>query len=243
MVEIGRYREVTLPQRFAGASLPEMRAIDLTQDPPPRGRWLAPTLVQELEANLAARRAVAAVPQPPRLRSADPVPPLRPPLPMPQLHRVDGRAPADAPPRLPPLRPCDAAAQGLPRMRRGGQPGRLRPGRRAHRRRGRRAVPRRAHRDRHLRHHLVPRQGRRVRRGDGGRRDRHRHRHPARHQGLSLPQPDVGRCGRRRSRALRRRPPRGRAQLPADPAGRRPRRPRRQARAGCSSRPTNPRRR
>jgi primosomal protein N' (replication factor Y) (superfamily II helicase) len=52
MVEIGRYREVTLPQRFAGASLPDMQAIDLTRDPPPRGRWLAPTLVQELEANL-----------------------------------------------------------------------------------------------------------------------------------------------------------------------------------------------
>jgi primosomal protein N' (replication factor Y) len=54
MVELGRYREVTLPQRFAGASLPEIRAIDLTRDPPPRGRWLAPSLVAELEANLAA---------------------------------------------------------------------------------------------------------------------------------------------------------------------------------------------
>jgi len=52
MVEVGRYREVSLPQRFAGASLPEIRAIDLTQDPPPRGRWLAPELVRELEANL-----------------------------------------------------------------------------------------------------------------------------------------------------------------------------------------------
>ena len=52
MVEIGRYREVTLPQRFAGASLPDIRAIDLTRDPPPRGRWLAPGLVHELEANL-----------------------------------------------------------------------------------------------------------------------------------------------------------------------------------------------
>jgi primosomal protein N' (replication factor Y) len=52
MVEIGRYREVSLPHRFAGASLPEIRTIDLTKDPPPRGRWLAPTLVQELEANL-----------------------------------------------------------------------------------------------------------------------------------------------------------------------------------------------
>src|SRR4051794_17777278 len=52
MVEIGRYREVALPQRFAGASLPDIQAIDLTKDPPPRGRWLAPTLVNELEANL-----------------------------------------------------------------------------------------------------------------------------------------------------------------------------------------------
>ena len=52
MVEIGRYREVTLSHRFAGASMPEIRAIDLTQDPPLRGRWLAPSLVAELEANL-----------------------------------------------------------------------------------------------------------------------------------------------------------------------------------------------
>ena len=52
MVEIGRYREVTLPQRFAGASMPAIEAIDLTQDPPSRGRWLAPTLVDELEATL-----------------------------------------------------------------------------------------------------------------------------------------------------------------------------------------------
>ena len=52
MVEIGRYREVTLPQRFAGASMPTIEAINLTQDPPARGRWLAPTLVDELAANL-----------------------------------------------------------------------------------------------------------------------------------------------------------------------------------------------
>ena len=52
MVELGRYREVSLPERFAGASMPEIRAIDLTEDPPPRGRWLAPELVNELQANL-----------------------------------------------------------------------------------------------------------------------------------------------------------------------------------------------
>ena len=54
MVELGRYREVTLPQRFAGASMPTIAAIDMTQDPPPRGHWLAPALVAELEANLLA---------------------------------------------------------------------------------------------------------------------------------------------------------------------------------------------
>ena len=52
MVEIGRYLEVTLASRFAGASLPQIRTIDLTQDPPPRAHWLAPTLVAEIEANL-----------------------------------------------------------------------------------------------------------------------------------------------------------------------------------------------
>jgi primosomal protein N' (replication factor Y) len=52
MVEIGRYREVSLPERFAGASLPDLSAINLTQDPPPRGRWLAPQLVREIDANL-----------------------------------------------------------------------------------------------------------------------------------------------------------------------------------------------
>jgi len=52
MVELGRYREVSLPKRFAGASMPDIRAIDLTQDPPPRGRWLAPQLISELETNL-----------------------------------------------------------------------------------------------------------------------------------------------------------------------------------------------
>ena len=52
MVELGRYREVSLPHRFAGATLPDIRPIDLTQDPPPRGRWLAPQLVEEIGANL-----------------------------------------------------------------------------------------------------------------------------------------------------------------------------------------------
>jgi primosomal protein N' (replication factor Y) len=54
MVEIGRYRELKLTERHGLAELPEIRAIDLTQDPPSRGRWLAPSLVAELQANLDA---------------------------------------------------------------------------------------------------------------------------------------------------------------------------------------------
>ncbi|WP_129791154.1 primosomal protein N' [Sphingosinicella sp. CPCC 101087] len=54
MVETGTYAELKLPDRYGGARLPDMAALDLIQDPPPRGRWLAPALVGELEANLAA---------------------------------------------------------------------------------------------------------------------------------------------------------------------------------------------
>jgi primosomal protein N' len=45
MVDLGRYRELKLTERHGRAEMPEVRAIDLTQDPPPRGRWLAPSLV------------------------------------------------------------------------------------------------------------------------------------------------------------------------------------------------------
>ncbi len=41
----GRYAHVRLKARYAGASMPETRAIDLRQDPPERGRWLSPVLV------------------------------------------------------------------------------------------------------------------------------------------------------------------------------------------------------
>jgi len=54
MAEIGVYKEIKLPDRYGAAEMPDIAAIDLIQDPPPRGRWLAPTLVRELEANLEA---------------------------------------------------------------------------------------------------------------------------------------------------------------------------------------------
>ena len=52
-VELGRYEEIVLPARYGGAQLPAIAAIDLLQDPPPRGHWLAPTLVRAIEETLA----------------------------------------------------------------------------------------------------------------------------------------------------------------------------------------------
>ncbi len=54
-VALGHYRELKLPGRYGAAQLPTIAAIDLTRDPPPRGRWLAPTLVTALEDVLERR--------------------------------------------------------------------------------------------------------------------------------------------------------------------------------------------
>jgi primosomal protein N' (replication factor Y) (superfamily II helicase) len=48
-VEQGRYAELKLPGRYGAAQMPDIAAIDLTQDPPERGRWLAPTLVRAMQ--------------------------------------------------------------------------------------------------------------------------------------------------------------------------------------------------
>ncbi|WP_156677726.1 primosomal protein N' [Sphingomonas profundi] len=52
-VTLGHYAELKLPRRFGPATMPDIAALDLLRDPPLRGRWIAPTLVRELEANLA----------------------------------------------------------------------------------------------------------------------------------------------------------------------------------------------
>ncbi len=56
MVETGIYRELKLPDRYGGARLPDLAALDLIADPPARGRWLAPALVRALEENLDAEQ-------------------------------------------------------------------------------------------------------------------------------------------------------------------------------------------
>jgi len=49
-----RYRHVSLPNRIGLAQLPEIRAVDLRQNPPERGRWLAPPLVEAITERLEA---------------------------------------------------------------------------------------------------------------------------------------------------------------------------------------------
>ncbi|WP_375428177.1 primosomal protein N' [uncultured Sphingomonas sp.] len=54
-VALGRYREVQLPARYGAAEMPTIEAIDLIAEPPERGRWLSPRLVQALEDRLGKR--------------------------------------------------------------------------------------------------------------------------------------------------------------------------------------------
>lgn len=52
--EGGRYAHLHLPGRHAGADLPHIHLVDLRKNPPPRGKWLSPTLSAALEQTLAA---------------------------------------------------------------------------------------------------------------------------------------------------------------------------------------------
>ena len=42
----GRYRHVHLPERFGGAHLPSIEAIDMRREGPPRGRFISPRLAE-----------------------------------------------------------------------------------------------------------------------------------------------------------------------------------------------------
>jgi len=49
----GRYRHLKLPERFGVAQAPEISTIDLKQNPPERGFWLSPPLVQAVAETIA----------------------------------------------------------------------------------------------------------------------------------------------------------------------------------------------
>jgi primosomal protein N' (replication factor Y) len=47
-----RYRHVRLKGRFAGAQLPDITALDMREEPPEKGQWIAPRLAREVFATL-----------------------------------------------------------------------------------------------------------------------------------------------------------------------------------------------
>jgi primosomal protein N' (replication factor Y) len=48
----GRYRHIRLTSRFAQAALPEIAPIDMREEPPEKGQWIAPRLAREIFATL-----------------------------------------------------------------------------------------------------------------------------------------------------------------------------------------------
>lgn len=53
MAESGVYERLVLDDRYGGARLPAIDTLDLTEEKPDRGRWLAPRLVAAMEDRLA----------------------------------------------------------------------------------------------------------------------------------------------------------------------------------------------
>ena len=52
LAESGVYTRIELPDRFGGARLPDIAIVDLREEAPARGRWLAPRLVNEIRERL-----------------------------------------------------------------------------------------------------------------------------------------------------------------------------------------------
>jgi len=48
----GRYRRLHLPERFGGAHLPQIEAIDMRREGPPRGRFISPRLAEAVQITL-----------------------------------------------------------------------------------------------------------------------------------------------------------------------------------------------
>jgi primosomal protein N' (replication factor Y) (superfamily II helicase) len=48
----GRYKHVLMTSRFAAQSLPDITALDMREEPPDKGQWIAPRLARELFATL-----------------------------------------------------------------------------------------------------------------------------------------------------------------------------------------------
>jgi primosomal protein N' (replication factor Y) len=51
----GRYQRVVLPSRFGGQHMPQIEAIDLRRQPPPRGRFISPVLAEQMQLAMERR--------------------------------------------------------------------------------------------------------------------------------------------------------------------------------------------
>ena len=197
----GRYKRIHLPERFGGAHLPMIEAIDMRREGPPRGRFIAPRLAEAVQIALERReqallflnrRGYAPLTLVPRLR----LPPA-----MPELRRLAGRSPLQAAAGLPPLRLLHAAAGGMPELPRHRKLRAVGPGVERLEQEAAELFPGRPHPGAVERSGGIdgaPAPGARRR---GARPLRHRHRHAAGRQGPSFSQAQSGRHRRRRSRA------------------------------------------
>jgi primosomal protein N' (replication factor Y) len=52
----GRYRRIHLPERFGGAHLPSIEAIDMRREGPPRGRFISPRLAEAVQTSLERKQ-------------------------------------------------------------------------------------------------------------------------------------------------------------------------------------------
>ena len=50
--KIGKYIHLTLPKRATGAEMPSIKLIDLKCDPPLKGNWISPVLINEIKSKL-----------------------------------------------------------------------------------------------------------------------------------------------------------------------------------------------
>ncbi len=181
--DAGRYTRIVLSDRYKGAPLPDVEAVDLRHDQPERGRFISPPLAKAVAETIEGKEQALSVPQPAGLRAADALPDLRPPLPVPELLDMAGRTPLSRRAALPPLRPLGETAGSLPELRRHREPRAHRSRRRAAGGGGRRALPDGAH-HRHVerpcwRHRPSAARACLHRQGRG----RHHHRYAARRQG------------------------------------------------------------
>ncbi|MEL6795030.1 MAG: primosomal protein N', partial [Pseudomonadota bacterium] len=52
--EAGKYQRLELPERYGAAEMPSLGLLDLRTDGPPRGKWIAPPLIEAVNARLRA---------------------------------------------------------------------------------------------------------------------------------------------------------------------------------------------